>query len=242
MDNHPTSPPLRDPFAERPSVRDLYELLRLPALFAVGTAVITWLIWYYTSISCTAELAAQIGCNPATIARYINVDVYGRMLTYSALAAGVGGVWNYDMFTKMRAVIVAERSRADEAEKQLAEYRQQAEEERRLRDEERRQEREAFMTAFAEERRRSDEERQQMQQQANEDRQQMQQRANEDRQQMQQEANEERRRSDEERRLLQQQASENQQAFVAVLTEITAQMAHLAQQRNGSNGDAPNGD
>ena len=153
MDSRPTSPPLRDLFSERPSVRDLYELLRLPVLFGVATAVVTWLIWYYTSTPCTPEVATLNGCNPAIIARYINVDIYGRMLTYSAILAGVGGVWNYDMFTKMRAAIAAERSRADEAEKQLAEYRLQAEEERRLRDEERRQERESFMATLAEERR-----------------------------------------------------------------------------------------
>lgn len=72
------------------------------------------------------------------------------MLTYSAITGAAGGIWNYDMFTKMRAAIAAERSRADDAEKQLAEYRQRAEEERR-------QERESFMAALAEERRRSDE-------------------------------------------------------------------------------------
>ena len=102
------------------------------------------------------------------------------------------------MFTKMRAIIAAERSRADETEKQFAEYRQQDKEERRRAEEERRQERETLMAALAEERRRSDGE----------------------------------------RRLLQQQATENQPAFMAALTELTA---HLAQQRNGSNGDVPNG-
>ena len=54
------------------------------------------------------------------------------------------------MFTKMRAAIAAERSRADEAEKRLAEYRRQAEEDRR-------QERETLMAALAEERRCADE-------------------------------------------------------------------------------------
>ena len=133
--------------------------------------------------SCTAELAALVGCNPATIARYINVDVFGRMLTYSAITGAAGGVWNYDMFTKMRAAIAAERSRADEAEKQLAEYRQLAEDERRLRDEERRQERETLMTVLAEERRRWD---------------------------------------------------ENQQAFMAALSEITAQVTRLVERQNGN--------
>ena len=213
MASSPAGSAFTDPYGARPSPRDVYELLRLPALFAVGTAALTWLIWYYTSVSCTPELATLIGCNPATIARYINVDVFGRMLTYSAITGAAGGVWNYDMFTKMRAVIAAERTRADEAVQQLAEYRQQSEAERR-------QERESFMVALAEERRRSDEERRQMQQQADEERRLLQQR------------------SDEERRLLQQQVTDSQQAFMAALTEITAQMA---QQRNGSNGDAPDG-
>ncbi len=170
MANQPAAMPRE---IERANARDIWELVRLPALFGVVTAVITWLIWYYTTAPCTLEAETLTGCNPAIIARYINVDIYGKVLTYSAILAGVGGVWNYDMFTKMRAVIAAERNRADEAEKQLAEYRLQAEEERRLRDEERRQERErieeqrlqseeqrrqeheAFMAMLAEERRQS---------------------------------------------------------------------------------------
>lgn len=219
MGSRRTASAYPDPYGERPSPRDLYELLRLPALFATITAVVTWLIWYYTNIPCTPELATVIGCNPATIARYINVDIFGRMLTYAAITGTAGGVWNYDMFTKMRAAIAAERSRADEAEKQLAEERQQSEAERRRAEEQRQQDREAFMAALAEERQRS----------------------NEERRLLQQRSDEERQRSDEARRQMQQQATENQQAFMAALTEITAQMAHLAQQRNGSNGDTSNG-
>ena len=172
MDNQPTLATLD---AERPGARDIWEVARLPALFAMITAAATWLIWYYTNTPCTPELAERIGCNPAAIARYVNVDIYGRMLTYSAITAAAGGVWNYDMFTKMRATIAAERRRADEAVQQLAEYRQQVEEERR-------QEREAFMAALAEERQRADEERRQMQQQADEERRQMQQQAAESQQ------------------------------------------------------------
>ena len=118
-------------------------MARLPALFAVVTAAIAWVIWYYTNTVCTAELAAIIGCNPAMIARYIDIDIFGRMLTYSAITAAAGGVWNYSMFTKMRAVIAAETKRANEAEQRLAEYRQQI-------DEERRQEHQACMAALSE--------------------------------------------------------------------------------------------
>lgn len=155
-------------------------------------------IWYYTNTPCTPEVATLNGCNPAIIARYINVDIYGRMLTYSAILAGVGGVWNYDMFTKMRAAIAAERSRADEAEKQLAEYRLQVEEERR-------QEREAFFEALAEERQQAMQERQRR-------------------------IDEERQRAAEER----QQAAEDRALFAATLTEITAQLARLAERQNGN--------
>ena len=170
--------------------------------------MITWLIWYYTTAPCTLEAATLTGCNPAIIARYINVDIYGKVLTYSAILAGVGGVWNYDMFTKMRAVIAAERSRADEAEKQLAEYRLQVEEERR-------QEREAFFEALAEERQQAMEERQR--------------RIDEERQR----AAEERQRAAEER----QQAAEDRALFAATLTEITAQLARLAERQNGNGQD-----
>ena len=181
MDNRPVS---LTPADGGISVRDVWEVARLPALFGVVTAAVTWVIWYYTNTPCTLELAARTSCNPAEIAKYINVDIFGRMLTYSAITAAAGGVWNYSMFMRMCAEIAAERKRADDAIKQLEGYRRQAEEERR-------QERDAFMTMLAEERRRSD---------------------------------------------------ENQQAFVAALSEMTAQMTRLMQQRNGNGGDSPDGD
>ena len=231
MDNQPTLATLD---SERPSVRDVWEVARLPGLFALVTAAVTWLIWYYTNAPCTPELANRIGCNLAAIASYINVDIFGRMLTYSAITAAAGGVWNYDMFTKMRATIAAERRRADEAVQQLAEYRQQVEEERRQAEETRRQERQQA----EEERRQAEEERRQERQQVEEERRQEHQQAEEARRQ-EHEAfmtmlAEERRRSDEERQQM-------HQAFMASLTEITAQMAHLIQQRNGNNGDERNG-
>ena len=180
MDNRPVS---LTPADGGIGVRDVWEVARLPALFGVVTAAVTWVIWYYTNTPCTLELAARTSCNPAEIAKYINVDIFGRMLTYSAITAAAGGVWNYNMFTRMRAEIAAERKRADDAMKQLEGYRRQAEEERR-------QERDSFMTMLAEERRRSD---------------------------------------------------ENQQAFMAALSEMTAQMTRLMQQRNGNGGDSLDG-
>ena len=180
--------------SQRPGIRDVWEVGRAPGLFAIVTAAITWVIWYYTNTVCTAELAESIGCNPATIARYIDIDIFGRMLTYSAITAAAGGVWNYNMFTKMRAVIAAETRRANEAEQRLAEYRQQVEEERRT-----------MMEELTEARR-----------QANE------------------RAAEERRLADERAAEERQQAAEDRRAFLAALTELTTEIAHLRQQRNGN--------
>ena len=213
MANRPVATPQE---IEKANARDIWELVRLPALFGVATAVITWLIWYYTTAPCTPEAATLTGCNPAIIARYINVDIYGKMLTYSAILAGVGGVWNYDMFTKMRAAIAAERSRADEAEKQFAEYRQQSE---------------AQLAEY----------RQQSEAQLAEHRQQSEARLAEYRQQ----SEAERRRAEEERRQEHEsfmaalaeerrRSDENQQAFMATLSEITAQLARLAERQNGN--------
>ena len=203
------------PETERVTARDAWELLKLPGLIAAITAVSTWLIWYYTSTPCSPELAERTGCNAAAIARYINVDIYGRILTYSAITGAAGGVWNYDMFTKMRAAIAAERSRADEAVKQLAEYRQQAEEERRQLEEERRQRDEEFR-----------QERERIESERREERERIESERLQERETLMAVLAEERRRSD-----------ENQQAFMAGLSEITVQMAQLVQQRNGDNGN-----
>ena len=187
--------------SQRPGIRDVWEVGRAPGLLAIVTAAITWVIWYYTNTLCTAELTASIGCNPAIIARYIDIDIFGRMLTYSAITAAAGGVWNYNMFTKMRAVIAAETKRADEAEQRLVEYRQRVEEERQ-----------ELMEELAEARRLADE------------------RAAEERRLADERAAEERRLAAEER----QQAAEDRRAFLSALSELTAEIAYLRQQRNGN--------
>ena len=185
MANQPTPIELD---SQRPGIRDTWEAGRAPGLFAIVTAAITWVIWYYTNTPCTLELAARTDCNPAQIARYINAEVFGRMLTYSAITAAAGGVWNYNMFTKMRAVIAAETKRANEAEQRLAEYRQQVEEERRQAMEER-----------------------------------------------QRQADERQRQWEEEFRRTQEERRQEHRVFMAALTELTAEIANLRQQRNGGN-------
>ena len=186
------------PNTERGAVADIIEVVWLPALLALITAASTWLIWYYTHTVCTPEVAALTGCNPGSVARYVNVDVFGRMLTYGGLVGGIGGFWRYDMIKKERAARIAAQNQAVELRKQLQEERVEnaaRREEERLRREEEQQLRE-------EERQRREEERQ--------------------------------RQWAEERQFMMQQAAEDRRAFLSVLTELTAEIAHLRQQRNGN--------
>ncbi len=174
------------PDGESPSVTDIIELVWLPALLALITASSTWLIWYYTHTVCTPEVAALTGCNVGPVAKYVDVDVFGRMLTYGGLVAGIGGFWRYDMIKKERAARIA-------AQNQLAEIQKQWQEERQN-----------LMASLAEQRLQAAEERERAIQQASEDREQA-----------------------------ARQAAEDRQAFLAALSDLTAELAHLRQQRNG---------
>ena len=115
---------------DRPTLGDVIELIWLPALGGIATAAITWLIWYYTIAPCTPELAKITGCNPALIARYISVDIFGRMLTYGAVVAGGLGFWRYEMIKRERAARIAAENRAIAIQQQAAEERRQAAAER----------------------------------------------------------------------------------------------------------------
>ena len=113
------------------------------------------------------------------------------------------------MFTKMRATIVAEKRRADEAVQQLAEYRQQVEEERRQRHDERRM-------RMAEYHRQREEEHQLWMADARKRRE------------------EERRRAYEEWHTIMQQNAEMHQAMMAALTELRAAIARLGRENSGN--------
>lgn len=181
------------PAGKRPSVADIVEVVWLPAAASLVTATSTWLVWYYTHTVCTPEIAALTGCNAGSVAKFINVDVFGRMLTYGGLVGGIGGLWRYDMIKKERAARIA-------AQNQLAEFQKQWQAERQ-----------GLIEALAEARRLAAE------------------RAAEERRLAAERAAEERQEAAEERR----QAAEDRQAFLSVLSELTAEIAHIRQQRNG---------
>ena len=141
--NH-SEPPARHPDAG-PTLGDVIELVWLPALGALATAAITWLIWYYTNAACTAEQAQSMCCNPAPIARYIDVEIFGRMLTYGAIVAGGLGFWRYDVIKRERAARIAAENRAIAIQ-------QQADADRRQVESERQAERQAFLDTLTAER------------------------------------------------------------------------------------------
>ena len=116
---------------DRPTLGDVVELIWLPALGGIATAAVTWLIWYYTIAPCTLELAQITGCNPLPIARYIGVDIFGRVLTYGAVVAGGLGFWRYEMIKRERAARIAAENRVIAMQQQMEAERQQAAEERR---------------------------------------------------------------------------------------------------------------
>ena len=122
---------------EPTTIRDLYEILRLPVLLAAIAIAGTWAIWYFTHTSCTEELARATGCNPSAIARYISLDALNKIVTHAVIAGGGGGVWSYAMTTRQRKAIEAlehqlaeERERAAEERERAAEERERAAEER----------------------------------------------------------------------------------------------------------------
>ena len=215
-------PGILPPDNEKPSVGDIFEIVWLPALLAIITGAATWFIWYYTHTVCTTEVAALTGCNPGVIAGYVNVDVFGRMLTYGVLVGGVGGLWRYDVIKKERAARIA-------AQTQLAELQKQWQEERQ-----------GLMEALAEARRQAEERAAEERQRAAEARRQAEERAAEERQRTAEDRRLAEERAAEERRLAEEraaeerrQAAEDRRAFLSALTELTAELAHIRQQRNG---------
>ena len=124
--------PLPPPYNGPLTFRDLYEILRLPALLAVIAIAGTWAVWYLTNTSCPLELAQVTGCNASQTARYINLDSLNKMVAHAVVAGGGGGLWSYAMITR-------ERKAREALEKQLAEERERAAEERERAAEERKQ-------------------------------------------------------------------------------------------------------
>ena len=135
------------------TLRDYWEILRLPVLLAVVAIAGTWAIWYLTSSTCSADLALATGCNQSATAQFVNLEALNKMVTHAAIGGGGGGLWSFAMITRQRRAIEA-MTQALEAERQAREAEQHAREaEQRAR--------EIAESLLTEERQRADEERQQ---------------------------------------------------------------------------------
>ena len=92
------------------------EFWRGPMLAGALLAAVTWIIWYYTKVPCTAALAADGLCNPGALANYINVDIASRCtaawLGTTTLTGGINAV-----------MLERERQRTEEARQELSEQR-----------------------------------------------------------------------------------------------------------------------
>ena len=124
-------------FPTRPTARDVVELLWLPLIIGVATAVATWLIWYYTSVPCAPEAAAKHMWNPTPAARYINLEIWSKCVTLSLLTGGLGGGGlDIMVFSRERAGRIAAEMVIEEERKRFAEERKRfAEEHKRLEEE-----------------------------------------------------------------------------------------------------------
>ena len=207
-----------------PTLADLWEILRLPALLALAAVAASWLVWYFTSESCTMELAQAIGCNPSRLAQYINLDALNKIAAHGVVAGSGGGLWSYAMITRER------RAREDLA-KQLAEERQRSDErlteERRRSDERLAEERQRFDAQLAEERRLAAE------RQAEE-----RQRFEEERRRADERQAEERRQGDERLQVIMQHLTEERAQSAEERRQLMARIEHLTHR----NGDQQNGD
>ena len=88
-----------------------------PITMGLVTAAIVWTIWYYTKVPCTSLAAANGLCNPAAVARYINVEI---LLQSGGAALAVGALkGSYD-----RNMLKREREARQHAEERLAEERE----------------------------------------------------------------------------------------------------------------------
>ena len=54
-------------------LRDVLELVLLPAVCAAVISAITWLIWYYMAVPCTPDFTDTTYCYPTPNARYPNM-------------------------------------------------------------------------------------------------------------------------------------------------------------------------
>ena len=139
---------------------------RGPVILGALLAGLTWLVWYFTKVPCTADNAVSGLCNPNVVASFINVDIMSRCTAAWLGATTLTGGINAIMLRRERERADEERKRADEerkrADERIEQLMNELREERRQADERLAEERRQADERLAEERRLATEERQTM--------------------------------------------------------------------------------
>ena len=116
---------------------DLWDIARIPALFALLAVTATWMVWYFTTEPSDPKSVRPTGCHWGKLEKCFSLNLVNKMFTHGAIAGGAGGVSFYIMLRRERLAREAAERRADEERRRADEERHRADEERRRADEER---------------------------------------------------------------------------------------------------------
>jgi len=123
---------------------------RGPVILGALLAGLTWLVWYFTKVPCTADNAVSGLCNPNIVASFINVDIMSRCTGAWLGATTLTGGINAIMLRRERERADEERKRADEERKRADERIEQLMNELREERQQSAQERQAMLATIAE--------------------------------------------------------------------------------------------
>ena len=121
------------PVKQRSVRADFFELIWLPALLAFAAIILTWLVWHFTTEPCTPELAKTTGCRLSGLGRYINLDLFNKMMIHGGIGFGAGGIERYIMIKALERQLAQANDRADRATKRADEFQNEADKERKKR-------------------------------------------------------------------------------------------------------------
>ena len=146
-----------------PSFRTIIIAFWAPAFAGLAATTATWLVWYYTTMPCTPENAADLMCRPGPLARYVSATVLNHCIIHAGIAVTITGGSDIMLFLRERQRNQQERQRNEQERERgdrmlelLKEAIDQAAEERRQSEARAAEERRQAEARVAEERRQAE--------------------------------------------------------------------------------------